>query len=160
MGRDVAPHSGQGQRLVLDVREVRDRMRLRLLATLPAFAGGAWLLGTGDTLLLRALALAGLVFAVIWVVSARRSLTQLARSEDHYLDIGPSGLTLRNGPDARSLSWSEIDAVEIDEDRLVVRLRLQGSGSLAVEPHYGSLGLRELAEAIERARHAHKDALP
>jgi len=152
MGRVVAPHSGQGQRLVLDVREVRDRTRLRLLATLPAFAGGAWLLWTGDTLLLRILALAGLVFAVLWLVSARRAVTQLARSDEHYLDIGAAGLTIQNGPDARSISWSEIDAVEIDEDRLVVQLRLRGSGSLAVEPHYGSLDLRELAETIERAR--------
>jgi hypothetical protein len=152
MGRAVAPHTGQGQRLVLDVREVRDRMRLRLLATLPALAGGAWLLFTADTLLLRVLALAGLVFAAIWLRSTRRTATQLTRVEDHYLDIGPDGLTLQAGPDSRSIAWSEIDAVEIDEDRLVVQLRLRSSGSLAVEPHYGALGLRELAETIERAR--------
>ena len=152
MGRAVAPPTGQGQRLVLDVREVRDRMRLRLLATLPAFAGGGWLLWTGDTLLLRVLAVAGLVFAAFWLRSSRRSLAQLAHSADHYLDIGPDGLTLRAGPDLRSVAWSEIDVVEIDEDRLVVQLRLRSSGSLAVEPHYGALGLRELAETIERAR--------
>jgi hypothetical protein len=137
---------------VLDVREVRDRVRLRLLATVPAFAGGAWLLWTGDTLLLRALAVAGIVFAAVWVRSVRRTLAQVAHSKDHYLDIGPDGLTLGAGPAARSIPWSEIAAVEIDEDRLVVQLRLRSSGSLAVEPHYGALGLRELAETIERAR--------
>ena len=65
-----APNAGHGQRLMLDVREVRDRTLLRLIASLPAFAGGLWLLWIADTLLLRALALSGVVFAAIWVVLA------------------------------------------------------------------------------------------
>jgi hypothetical protein len=137
---------------MLDVREVRDRMQLRLIASLPAFMGGLWLLWIADSLLLRILAVAGLVFAVVWVGLARRSVRQLASAADHYLDIGDRGLTLKAGAQSRSLAWSEVDAVEIDEDRLVVRVRVRGADSLIVEPQYGELGLRELAEAIERGR--------
>ncbi len=144
----------RSQRLLLDVREVRDRTRLRLLAALPAFAGGLWLLWTGDSVLLRVLALSGLVFALAWVMLARRNIAQLGMSDSHYLDIAPDGLTIRSGAQSQTLAWSDIDAVEIDEDRLVVQLRTRAtdSGSIAVEPQYGSLGLRELAETIDEAR--------
>jgi hypothetical protein len=137
---------------LLDVREVRDRMRLRLIASFPAFAGGLWLLWIGDSLLLRALALSGLVFSTLWVALARRSIGQLLSAGNHYLDIGADGFTLMAGAEKRFVAWSEIDAVEIDEDRLVVRLRVRGADSLVVEPQYGELGLRELAETIERRR--------
>jgi hypothetical protein len=147
-----APDAGHGQRLLLDVREVRDRTRLRLIASLPAFAGGLWLLWTGDSLLLRVLALAGVVFAVIWVILARRNVRQLLRAGDHYLDIGADGFTLMSGAEKRFVSWSDVDAVEIDEDRLVVRLRVRGADSLIVEPQHGELGLRELAATIESGR--------
>ena len=150
-----APDAGRhGQRLMLNVREVRDRMRLRLIASLPAFAGGLWLLWIGDNTLLRLLAGAGVVFATLWLVLARRSVRQLAHAGDHSLDIGSEGLTLKNGAQSSSWAWSDIDAVEIDEDRLAVRLRVRGAAPVAIEPHYGELGLRELAEAIERARQA------
>lgn len=137
---------------MLDVREVRDRMLLRAIASVPALLGGLWLLWIGNGLLLHVLALAGVVFSAIWVALARRSVRQLASADDHYLDIADRGLTLRNGAQERSLAWSEVDAVEIDEDRLVVRVRVRGADSLLVEPQYGELGLRELAEAIERGR--------
>ncbi|HET6333995.1 MAG TPA: hypothetical protein VFG30_12325 [Polyangiales bacterium] len=147
-----APNAGHGQRLLLDVREVRDRMLLRLIMSLPAFAGGLWLLWTGDTLLLRVLALSGVVFATIWVVMARRSVRQLLRAGDHYLDIGAGGFTLMSGAEQHFVTWSDLEAVEIDEDRLVVRLRIRGADSLIVEPQYGELGLRELAATIESGR--------
>ncbi len=137
---------------MLDVREVRDRTVLRMIATLPALLGGLWLLWIADSLLLRVLAVAGVVFSVIWVGLARRSVRQVASAGDHYLDIGDRGLTLKAGAQSRSLPWSEVDAVEIDEDRLAVRVRVRGADSLLVEPQYGELGLRELAEAIERGR--------
>lgn len=137
---------------MLDVREVRDRMRLRSIASLPALGGGLWLLWIANNLLLRVLAIAGIVFAVIWVALTRRHLTQLAHAADHYLDISPAGLTIQSGAQVRSVAWSDIDAVEIDEDRLAVRLRVQHGSAIAIEPQYGALGLRELAEMIERAR--------
>ena len=141
------------RRLTLDVREVRDRVRLRLLAALPAFAGGVWLLWAADNTLLRVVAGAGLVFATVWVVRARTSVAQLASADDHYLESDPDGLTVRSGAQLRRLAWSEIAAVEIDEDRLVVQLRLHSGGrALAIEPQYGALGLYELGEWIQRAR--------
>lgn len=127
-------------------------MLLRLVASLPAFAGGVWLLWIGDSLLLRLLALAGVVFSVIWVALARRSVRQLLRAGDHYLDIGTGGFTLTAGAEQRFVAWSDLEAVEIDEDRLLVRLRVTGADSMLVEPQYGELGLRELAKTIEDGR--------
>lgn len=131
---------------------MRDRTRLRLLASLPAFAGGAWLFWSSDGALLAAVALAGLIFATAWVFTARRSVANIGGTDEHYLDIGETGLTIRAGTNVRSLAWSEVRAIEIDEDRLVVQLRLQPEGSVAIEPQYGALGLRELAETLEKAR--------
>ena len=143
------------RRLTLDVREVRDRMRLRLPAALLAFGGGVWLLWAADNSLLRVVAGAGLVFATMWVVRARTSVAQLAHADDHYLESDADGLTVRSGTQLRRLAWSEIAAVEIDEDRLVVLLRLRdGSRPLAIEPQYGELGLYELGEWIQSARPA------
>lgn len=147
-----APDAGHSLRLFLDVREVRDRMLLRMVASLPAFAGGVWLLWIADSLLLRVLALAGVVFSVIWVVMARRSVRQLLRAGDHYLDIGTGGFTFMAGAEQRFVTWSDLEAVEIDEDRLLVRLRVTGADPILVEPQYGELGLRELAKTIEDGR--------
>lgn len=140
------------QRLFLDVREVRDRTRLRLFATLPALAGGVWLCWISDSWLLRAFALAGVTFGALWLLSARRSAAQLQTASEHYLDIGQEALQVCSGPEHRTLPWSEIEAVEIDGDRLVTVLRLRGGETLAIEPQYGQLALEALAECLERAR--------
>lgn len=140
------------ERLFLDAREVRDRTRLRLIATLPAMAGGVWLCWISDSWFLRAFALAGVTFGALWLLSARRGAAQLQTASEHYLDIGQEALQVCSGPGHRTLPWSEILAVEIDEDRLVTVLRLRGGDTLAIEPQYGQLALEALAERLERAR--------
>jgi hypothetical protein len=144
--------SSEPQRLFLDTRELRDRTRLRLTASLPALVGGLWLVWTTGSWLLRAFALAGVTFATIWLVIARRTAIQLSNAPDHYLDIGAEALQVCAGAERRTLAWTDIEAVEIDEDRLVVSLRLSGGGRLVIEPQYGELDLPELAERLERSR--------
>jgi hypothetical protein len=123
-----------------------------LLATVPALVGGAWLAWIADSWLLHSLAAAGLIFATLWVVLARRSMKQLADAELHYLDIGDLTLQVRTGAQLQTLAWSDVEAVEIDEDRLVVLLRVRGAKPLAIEPMYGGLTLTELGMTLQRAR--------
>jgi hypothetical protein len=140
------------QRLSLDVSEVRDRTRLRLIAAVPALVGGAWLAWISEGWFLRVLAATGLLFATLWVALAQRSARQLARADEHYLDIGDLALQVRTGSQRRMLAWSDVEAVEIDEDRLVVLLRIRGAAPLAIEPMYGGLTLSELGMTLQRAR--------
>jgi hypothetical protein len=143
------------ERFVVDVSAERQAANLRLLAAAIALLGGLWLAGVAQALWLRGVGVTGCVFAVLW---ARRHLKQrrgqveaLATDAHDYLELGEHHLAVREGAQARSLPLSSIAAVEIDDDRLVVVLRLHAGEPWLIEPRYQGLGLRELAERLHQA---------
>jgi len=140
----------QPLRLMLDRADVRGSARVRLAAAVVAGAASAWLIWVEQSIVLRLLALAGAAFAVRWIIGYRKTGRSLSAADAHYLEITKDRLTVADGTHPRSIPATQIERIELDEDRLVVVLRLEGGEELPIEPVYGGLGLRDLAETLQQ----------
>ncbi len=122
----------------------RDVGRLRLVAAVLSIVGAAWLL------FLTSMAWWSIVVAVLVVVAARFWVVRWARTEKDpmpALVLGDSALSLGE----RTIPWTDIERIELDHDRMVVRV-VTNAEPLELDPPYGGLGLEELGRAVETAR--------
>jgi hypothetical protein len=147
-------------RLMLDTQSERIHAHLRVAAALVALSAGAWLAWVEGRLWLRLTALASVAFALRWLTVQRAVRATLANPEAHYLEIIPGQVVIATGASQRTVSSESVQAVELDDDRLVVVLRLRSGEAVTIEPRYGDLDLRELGQALHRALCAptHRDA--
>jgi len=150
----------QPLRLMLDTQSERMLARIRIAAALIALAAGVWLAWVEGRLWLRLTALTSVAFALRWLTSQSAARATLADPQAYYLEIAPEQVVIAAGTERRTVARSSVQAVELDNDRLVVVLRLQGGEELAIEPRYGDLNLRELGQVLHRAlcAPAHRDA--
>ena len=138
-------------RLKKDVGGERSVGRLRLVAAVASGVAALWLLVLTD-FGWPAIVVAGTVVlaARFWV----RSWAQIERAaagvptpdivlDDEALHVGP-----------RTLSWAGITRVELDHDRLLVRVVPSEGEPLELEPPYEGLGLDALGRVIDDARRA------
>lgn len=140
-------------RLMLDVEAEQRNAHLRLAAAALAVFGGAWLLWvqrSEPNWVLIVVALAGIAFALRWLASYRKLRHVAGTAAAHYLEITAEHVTLAEGSQQRSIPREHIQAVELDDDRLAVVLRLHTAETVVIEPVYGGLGLRELGETLHR----------
>ncbi len=145
------------ERLLVDVDSEQQAARLRLVAAGLALASGVWLVWVAQPLWLRGVGVVACAFAALW---ARRNVKQAAAhaaQPEAYLELGEDHLALVDGPSTRSLPLASIAAVELDDDRLVVVLRLHGGEPWLLEPRYRGIGLRELAQRVHRAVQAQRE---
>lgn len=141
------------RRLPKDARGERSVGRLRLLAAVLSAVAVAWLLVLTD------FGWPAIVVALAVGVAARFWAKSWARTERAILAAPAADLVfdddaLRLGE--RALPWAAVARVELDNDRLLVRVvPAEGEGeTLELEPPYGGLGLDALGRAIEEARRA------
>lgn len=144
----------QPLRLTLDRDEIQVTARVRLVAAVLTAAAAIWLAWVERDIWFRLLAVAGGLFAARWLVVYRNSARKLSAADAHYLEITTDRLTLADGTHQRSIPIERIERIELDEDRLVAVVRLGSGEELPIEPVYGGLGVRELAETLERYRRA------
>lgn len=95
-------------------------------------------------------AIAALV-SLVWIAMFARARRRLASPDRHELRLTPDELVLVEGPREERLAWGEIARIEVDEDRLVVRIEAPGRDPMTIEPRYGRLGVTELERAIRAA---------
>lgn len=135
--------------LPLDARAERTTVALRLMAAVLSLLGGLWLLALPYPLP-RAIALVGLAFAVIFLRQAARSRGQRLRAADHYLELAPEELRLRQGDALEIVPWAQVESVGIDEDHLTVSVARKNHPPLELEPRYRGLGLHALGELVHK----------
>lgn len=140
----------QPLRLTLDREEIQVPARVRLVAAVLTAAAAIWLAWVERAIGFRLLALAGGLFAARWLLVYRRSARTVSSPDAHYLEITMERVTLASGDQHVGVALERVERIELDEDRLVVVLRLGGGEELPIEPVYGGLGLRDLAETLER----------
>jgi hypothetical protein len=143
---------GEGNvlRLVVDARGEREIAGLRVVAAIVALIGGLWLLALPYPVP-RAFAVAGLLFAAVFLRRAMRTRTRSLDATRHYLELGRDALGLREGDATIVVPWAEVSAVRIDDDRLVVIVELRDARPLEIEPRFQGLALHELGAAIQQA---------
>lgn len=136
-------------RLTLDRSEIEVTARVRLAAAVITALAAIWLAWTERSIWFRLLAAVSGLFAARWLLVYRRSARTVSAAEAHYLEITTDRVTVADGAHQRAVPMTGVERIELDEDRLVVVLRL-GNEELPIEPMYGGLGLRDLAETLER----------
>lgn len=137
--------------LPLDQRSERAVLALRLTAALIVTAAAVWLAALATRLEAWLFVALGLASALAWTVMVRRARARLAQADRYRLTLDPEGLRLVEGETERRVAWREVEAVETDEERLVVRVSVEGHEALLIEPRYGGLGVHDLEEVIRRA---------
>lgn len=142
-------------RLALDERGERSAAVLRTAAALVVAVASAWLLALPYPVP-RAFAVAGLLFAVLWVARSVRQRAELRDPAEHYLELSPDALLLRSGAAQDRVPWPEVTALAVDEDRLLLRVARHRGPPLEIEPRYQGLGLHALHAVVEAARQRSK----
>jgi hypothetical protein len=144
-------------RLTLDIAHQQTDARVRLSAAAIAAGAGLWLAWVESSTWLRVTALVSLLFAVRFIASYRKVKRLAANSTAHYLEITTERVTLADGAVQQSMPFERVTRIELDEDKIAVVLRAGDADELSVEPVYGGLGLRELADTLHRYRQAHAE---
>jgi len=137
-------------RLDVDQRTVRDTRRLRTAAAALAIAGSVWLAATQNHWLVGGFAVLTGVYGVFWL---RRGLREQDRAlqADHHVLLDLTGITLHDGPRTTRVLWTDVAAVVVDEDRIVVNVMRSQGEPLPIEPIFGGLGVYDLRDTIQAA---------
>lgn len=143
---------------MLDIAHEQTDARLRLSAAIVAGGAALWLAWVDTSVWLRVAALVSLLFAARFIASYRKVRRLAQTASAHYLEITTEGVTLADGAGQRSVPFERITRIELDEDKIAVVLRAGETEELSVEPVYGGLALRELADTLHRYRQAHPGA--
>jgi hypothetical protein len=147
---DHATNDPDRRRFELDVRGERETAALRLGAALLVVLASLWLLALPYPRL-RLFSVAGFAFAALWLVRAARSRARTRLHAEHYLELGPDALRLCESDLVQVVPWPDVLSVEVDEDRLTVRVTRSGGPPLELEPRYRGLGVHALGRAVHEA---------
>jgi hypothetical protein len=99
--------------------------------------------------------LLGIFFALVWAVMIAKARRR-AR-EGVSLRLTSEGLVYDDGGRRTEIGWPDVRSVEVDEERLVVRIERADGDPEQLEPMFRGVGVYELADAVRVAWHA---ALP
>jgi hypothetical protein len=137
---------------MLDIEHEQTDARVRLSAAVVAGVAGLWLAWVETSVWPRIAALVSWLFAARFIASYRKARRLAQDTSAHYLEITTERVTLAQGDRAeqRSIPFERVTRIELDEDKIAVVLRAGDAEELSVEPVYGGLGLRELADTLHR----------
>lgn len=127
---------------------------LRLTAAAGVFGAAIWLVVESPAPRFQVIAGLSMIAVLAWLAMALRARRRLATPERHRLVLAPEGLRLVEGERERQIPWSDVESIEIEDERLVVQVRVRGAEPLLVEPRYGGLGAHALESALRQARGA------
>ncbi len=137
--------------LPLEVQAVRDASYLRLGGAIVCVVMAAWLAMIQPSWRIGIFAALGVIVAAFWVRSFLMSRRRLNDGQTRQLALEPGQLQLHDGGDEPlTIAWEAVRGVDVDEDRLEVRVHHPG-GPLYIEPVYGGLGVYELEELVRAA---------
>ncbi len=129
--------------------------RLRRTAAWLLLPATLWLLLGVPGTLAKTVALMGLLASIGWLSAARRLRTApppcllLTAEGLHLLPCPPTGAPPAPPPSKPpALRWTALEAVEVDEEALCIRLHRRDAPPLLLRPPWEQMGLQELAERI------------
>lgn len=140
-----------GRRFELDATAERGIAWLRLAGAALVLACAIWMMVSDPTPLAWVFIVLMVLLSLGWTAAGLRGRRRAGRGSDWFLDVSDEGLTLAEPGKRLDVSWSDVTAVEIDEDRLLVLVRTRTGAELPVQPRYRGVGLHELGAALEDA---------
>jgi len=140
--------SSSAERLVYD-RADHDVALVRRAGIAVVTIGGALLAALAQTWWAYGIALGGFVAVRFWARHASAERARAPALEGKALLLGEDAIEVpREDGSVTRVGWRELERVEVDHDRLVIVL-CTPSGEESIEPHFGGLGLDELARRID-----------
>ncbi len=140
----------------LDVHAERADARLRLAGAIVCGVGALVIASLGPTLVGWVVVIAAVFASLGWTASWNAARRRTAAPRRYALTLTRASLTLDEAGRATTLAWGDVRGVDVDEDRLVVRVhRRTGDAPLLIEPRYEGLSVYALADALAaRVPHA------
>jgi hypothetical protein len=152
MPDDSTPDTGPFRILPLDRSSERAVAALRLTAAVVVVGGAVWLALVAEDPKLWVCSGAAFVASLAWLAMGLRARGRIRDAARHRLVLDPQALTLVEGPLERRVPWADVRQIEVDEERLVVRVSIAGGEPVIIEPRFGGLGVHDLEAAVRRAR--------
>ncbi len=145
------PASGV-ERLAFD-GAVHDVATTRRIAGVLVVIGAALLAALARTSWAYVVAALALVAARFWARRIAAASGEERALAARALELGERGVDIPRPDGSTShVAWTELRRIEIDHERLLVVLRLEGEREVEIEPSFGGLGLDALARRIEAHR--------
>ncbi|MAC27598.1 MAG: hypothetical protein CMH59_14140, partial [Myxococcales bacterium] len=111
--------SAPARRFELDAKAERSVGRLRLVGAIIVFVCGGVLVARGAGAVGWTLVVMAWLVGLGWIAAFVRARRRVAGAGGHYLELGDA-LRMARGAAPVEVPWGEVDAVRVDEDRLVV----------------------------------------
>jgi hypothetical protein len=141
--------------LTLDVRAERSVAWLRTLGAVAALAAAVWMASLGPGAVGAVLVCIAALAGMGWLLAAAAGRRRARNPGAWSLTLDDEALRLREGAVTTEVPWTEVDLVEVDEDRLVVRVCRTTGETVWLEPRYPGLSVHGLADLVDtRARAA------
>jgi hypothetical protein len=143
--------SSDPERLAYD-RSEADVATLRRVAIGVVVVAGASLAALAHTWWAYLVAGSGLIAVRFWAQKVSDARARTPGLAGRALVLTDDALEIpRTANEATTVAWRDVDAIELDHDRLVIVLRTR-DGEIELEPSFGSLGLDELGRRLEARR--------
>ncbi len=94
----------------------------------------------------------GLAVSLAWFVQARRSAQRARGPQATFLAVHANGLGWSDPPKPPLwVAWSSVSELEVDEERLDIRVLLKAASPLHIEPRYQGVESHELVRTLRNA---------
>ena len=94
----------------------------------------------------------GLALSLAWLVQARRSAQRAREPQATYLAVHATGLVWSDPPRPPIwVAWSEVNELEVDEERLDILVSRKAASPLHIEPRYPGVEIHELVRTLRNA---------
>ncbi len=140
------------RRLTLAVGAERAIARFRLASAIVVLPASLYVLVGPHPFPAKALAFLGVLASIGYVAAFFRARARVRGSDAFHLDLADDGMTLCLGGRSTFVAWSEIDDVDVDEERLIVLVRAHDGRSIDVPPVWEGIGLYDLAAMLRKCR--------
>jgi hypothetical protein len=93
----------------------------------------------------------GLLVSVAWLRNARRTAHRAPQANLHFLEVYEDGLLLSEGERRVAVLWTQVEDVEVDEERLDVVVTRRDAPPLRIEPRYAGVEIHQLVRTLRNA---------
>jgi hypothetical protein len=154
-GTDEGAASARGPELARFEGSATDQRALAYLrATCAVLASaGSVLVLLGDVPIpVFLIALLGLLISLAWLGQARRSFRAAAASERPRLVVYASGFLSLDVGRNDWVPFSDVERIEVDEERVDILVTKRDAAALRIEPRYTGVDIYELVHTLDKAR--------
>ncbi len=135
-----------------DPNQERTYARVRTVTACVSAAASALVLLSNVPVAVFLVALLGLAISVVWLFEARKAAQRAETPQTAFLAAHARGLLWADGPRPPIwVAWDEVMDLDVDEERLTVRVTRKAAPPLHIPPRYPGVEIHELVFKLRKA---------